>query len=248
MSDSPRKVVKARVALRFFAGLCASLALPILLIMQIPMVPVVGVTWDLANLLGYLSLACCLLLFVYAGRPLAFPPFSGRFFANLHRELGYIALLLAAAHVGILLISEPLLLEHLKPAAPLYMLSGLVASLLLLILVISSIPRFRRRLWPDYHRFKFLHAWLAIACVALVLWHVVGSSFYLNTVTKLVIGSLAAAAVLGLYLWRRYRSQRSARRPGRIRDTAAYSHWIAYGSLALLLMAVVVIAVLRVSV
>jgi hypothetical protein len=81
--------------------------------MQIPVVPVVGVVWDFANLLGYLALGCCLLLFVYAGRPRAFPPFSGRFFANLHRDLGYSALLLVSAHVVILLVSEPLLLLHL---------------------------------------------------------------------------------------------------------------------------------------
>jgi len=216
--------------------------------MQMPMVPVVGVAWDLANLLGYLTIACCILLFVYAGRPRAFPPFSGRFFANIHRDLGYAALFFAIAHVAILLISEPLLLEHLKPTAPLYMLAGLVASLILLFLVIGSIPRWRRRIWPNYHRFKFLHAWLAVVCIALSCWHILGSSFYLNTTVKLVLGSLAAVAVFSFYLWGRYGWQGSAQGGTRIRDTAVYSHWIVYGSLVLLLVAVVAIAVLRVPV
>lgn len=92
--------------------------------------------WDWANALGYLGLAVSLLLFVYAGRARAFPPYSGRFFANLHRDLGYIALLLIGAHVVILLVREPLLLEHLKPTAPLHMLAGLLALILLMLLAL----------------------------------------------------------------------------------------------------------------
>ena len=214
--------------------------------MQMPIVPAVGVAWDLANLLGYLALASCLLLFVYVGRPRVFPPFSGRFFANLHRDLGYIALLLVIAHIGILLFSEPMLLEHLKPTAPFYMLAGMVASLILLLLVISSITPWRRRIWPDYRRFKFLHAWLAVACVALSCWHVLVSRFYLNTAIKLVVGSLAAMAVFGFYLWGRNRWQGSTHGRARIRDTTVYSHRIAYGSFVLLLVVAFAIAVLRV--
>ena len=246
MSELSRSTGRRRWALRFFAGLCACLALPVLLIMQMPVVPAVGVAWDLANLLGYLALACCLLLFIYAGRPRRSPPFSGRFFANLHRDIGYIALILVIAHVGILLVSEPLLLEHLKPTAPFYMLAGLMASLILLFLVISSIPHWRRRIWPNYRHFKFLHAWLAVACVALCCWHVLVSQFYLNTGIKLVVGSLAAMAVFGFYLWGRYHRQGPAQRQSRLRDTAVYSHPIAYGSLVLLLIVAVGIAVLRV--
>ena len=60
--------------------------------------------------------------------------------------------------------------------------------------------------------------------------------------------SLAAVAVFSFYLWGRYRWQGSAQGGTRIRDTAVYSHWIVYGSLVLLLVAVVAIAVLRVPV
>ena len=114
-------------------------------------------------------------------------------FANLHRDLGYLALLVVAARVGLLLVAEPLLLEHLKPSAPLYMLAGLLANLLLLVLVVSSITRLRRRVWPDYQRFKRLHAWLAIACVAFIGWHVADSRFYLNTELKLALAGVAVA-------------------------------------------------------
>ena len=99
------------VALRFFVGLCACLSLPLLLWAQWPAAPAAGLAWDLGNALGYLALAVCLLLFVYRGRPRRFPPFGGRFFAAMHRHLGYIALLLTSCHVGLLLWAEPLLLE-----------------------------------------------------------------------------------------------------------------------------------------
>lgn len=246
MEKLPRR--RRRLALRFLAGLSACLALPIVLIMQMPTAPAVGVVWDLANLLGYLALACCLLLFVYAGRPRHFPPFSGRFFANLHRDLGYIALLLLTAHVGFLLVSEPLLLEHLKPAAPMYMLAGLLASVILLILVVSSIPHWRRRIWPDYHHFKFLHALLAVVCLALACWHTLESHFYLNTGIKAWIGVLVTVTVFVFYLRGRYFPQRLAQRQSRIHDTALYSRRIALASLVLLFIAAIIVAVVRVPV
>ena len=205
------------------------------------MAPFAGLAWDWANYLGYLGLAIVMLLFSYAGRPRTFPPFSGRFFANLHRDLGYLALLVVAAHVGLLLVAEPLLLEHLKPSAPLYMLAGLLASLLLLVLVVSSITRLRRRVWPDYQRFKRLHAWLAIACVAFIGWHVAGSRFYLNTELKLALAGVAVATLPGYYLKARLGTRRNVRFASRLRDTAAYSHLVSCG--AVLLLSVIALAV-----
>ena len=205
------------------------------------MAPAVALVWDWANALGFLGLATCLLLFVYAGRPRSSPPFSGRFFANLHRDLGYLALALVTGHVGLLLLSEPLLLEPLKSSAPLYMLAGLGAAVLLLVLVFSSITGLRKRIWQDYHRFKWLHAVLAIACVALIGWHVAGSRFYLNTSPKLAAGGLAVIGLMGYYLRRRLGRRPDIRRASRMRDTAGYSHALSYG--AVLLLSVIALAV-----
>jgi DMSO/TMAO reductase YedYZ heme-binding membrane subunit len=147
-----------------------------------------------------------------------------------------------SAHVVILLVSEPLLLEHLKPTAPPYMLAGLGASVLLFVLVISSITRWRRRLWPDYRRFKWQHAWLAVICLLLACWHVVASDFYLNSTVKLVVGILVVIGIFARYLWVRFMTHGRGRGSHRIRNTAAYSHPISYGALILLLIAVFLLA------
>lgn len=220
-------------ALRFFCLLACCLALPLLLICLGQRAPVVNLLWDWANALGYLAVTLGLLLFVYAGRPRAFPPFSGRFFANIHRDFGYIALLLVVLHIGLLLYAEPLLLEHLKPTAPVHMLAGLVSAILMLLLVLSSITALRRRLWPDYHRFRVVHAWLSVGVLILLLIHIVGSAYYLNSVWKIALCLALAAGVLAQYLDGRFVHLRHDRSVERLRNTSHYSHWLSYGPVVL---------------
>lgn len=204
--------------------LVVCMLLPVMLASLWPPAPGIHTLWDWANGMGYLALALCLFLFAYKGRPRRYPAYSGRFFANLHRDLGYIALALLAGHVGILLAAEPLLLEHFKPTAPLHMLSGLLALLLMALLVLFSVPTLRRRLWPDYHLFRHVHAVLAVAVIALTLYHVVVSAFYLNAVWKQSVLLLSAAAIVISYGALR---QREPRMPAtRSRNSARYSHAI----------------------
>jgi hypothetical protein len=192
--------------------------------------------------MGYLVLAIGLLLFVYRGRAHTFPPFSGRFFANLHRDLGYVALLLLAGHVGVLLVAEPLLLEHLKPTAPLHMMSGLLALILMLVLVFTSIPTARRRLWSDYYRFRHLHGLVAVAIILLVFFHVLVSGFYINSRWKI---GMAAVTSLGiLFYYGRGKYLPIPLTSSRVRDSARYSHLISYGSALLALSFCLALALL----
>jgi predicted ferric reductase len=220
-------------ALRFFFLLASCLAVPLVLVSLGQRAPVVNLLWDWANALGYLALALGLLLFVYAGRPRAFPPFSGRFFANIHRDFGYIALLLVLLHISLLLYAEPLLVEHLKLTAPVHMLAGLISAVLMLLLVLGSITALRRRLWPDYHRFRVVHAWLSVGVLLLLLIHIVGSAYYLNSVWKVTVCLALAGGVVGQYLDGRLMHLRHDRSVQRLRDTSHYSHWLSYGTVAL---------------
>lgn len=230
------------MALRFTALLIALLLAPIVLVLLAPVPASLGYSWDLANGVGYLSLALCLLLFVYAGRARTFPPYSGRFFANLHRDLGYLALALALAHAGLLLYREPLLLEHLKPTAPLHMLAGTLALLLMILLVVSSLPRVRRGIWPDYHRFRHLHAVVSVSVLALSLYHVIESGYYLNHPWKIALLGAIATLVALAYALRQHGAIAGA--VDRTRNSARYSHLISYGAGLLALAVIITLALL----
>jgi predicted ferric reductase len=223
-----------RQALVFSGCLIACLLAPIAIVMLWPVPAPVNPLWDWANAMGYLAVAISLFLFIYKGRAHTFPPFSGRFFANFHRDLGYIVVLLLAGHVGVLLVEEPLLLEHLKPTAPLHMMSGLLALVLMLLLVCTSIPVVRRRLWPDYHLFRHLHGLAAVAIVLLVFFHVLVSGFYLNSEWKIGLATATGMGILLYYARGMYQLVPAAM--SRVRDSARYSHMISYGSVALVLL------------
>ena len=233
MSDSRGR---RALGLRFSLLLLACIAAPLVLVSLGVRAPAVSILWDWSNAMGYLALALGLMLFIYAGRPRAFPPFSGRFFANLHRDFGYIALVLVAAHIGILIYAEPLLLEHLKPTAPLYMLAGLGSALLMVVVVLTSVTALRRRLWQDYQRYRAFHAWLSIAALVLLLVHVVLSGYYLNSGWKLALCLAVAIAVLGLYLDKRYVHLRHDRTIQRLRNTSHYSHVLSCGPVLVVLV------------
>lgn len=218
-------------AFRFGAILVLCLCAPLLLVSLGPRAPAVSLLWDWANALGYIALALTVLLFIYAGRPRAFPPFSGRFFANIHRDFGYIAFALVVSHIAIMLSAEPLLLEHLKLTAPLHMLAGLASAVVMLLLVVTSTTSLRRKLWSGYQRFRSLHAWLAISALLLVLFHVVGSGYYLNSLWKIAVCFLTVTLVLGLYLDNRCVHRRHHRTVTRLRDTSHYAHWMSMGAL-----------------
>lgn len=230
-------------AIKFSAVLLLCLLTPLLLVSMAPAPQAIYTLWDWANVMGYMAMTIALLLFVYRGRARSFPPFSGRFFANLHRDLGYIAMFLIAGHVGLLLWVEPLLLEHLKPTAPLHMLAGLFALILMVVLVISSVPFLRRRVWPNYDGFRRAHMLFAAAILGLVIYHVVMSGFYMNSRWK-----LAALAGVGCYVAiSAIRNERTVLLSGivRIRNSAGYSHMITYCVTLLVLMASLVVLLLQ---
>jgi hypothetical protein len=231
---------------RFTALLVVCLLAPIALVLLPPLPAPLGVSWDFASGAGYLSLALSLLLFFYAGRARAFPPYSGRFFANLHRDLGYIALFLALIHAGVLLLVEPLLLEHLTLTAPLHMLAGTLALLLMTLLVLSSLPQLRRRLWSDYHRFRHLHAVASVGAVVLCFYHVFESGYYLNHLWKIVILGIIGLAVVLAYAVRQHGVLAGG--IDRTRNSARFSHLISYSALLLALVTLGILVLIPVLV
>ncbi len=220
-----------------FFRLCLSLAVPLMLLWGIVPAPTTVFLWDWANAIGYLAVALLFLLFVYRGQPQSLPAFSGRFFINLHRDLGVLALIFVGLHMGVLLASEPLLMEHLKPTAPWYMLSGLASAVLLIMIVLSSLPSLRKRVWSDYSVFRKYHLLISVSIIVLLLIHLFGSQYYLNSLWKKLLMILMGCYVLTRYSIQKRRSGYNGSNDNlRKRGNVSVSMLVSYGSLWVMLL------------
>jgi len=205
--------------------------------------PLTGVVWDFANALGYVAVAYFLLLFVFHGKQKVYPLFKGHFFTRFHRDLGFGAFILTFLHIVILLIQEPLLLEHLKLSAPWYMLSGLLASLLMVILVLSSLVRFRSRIWKDYRRFQWTHKWGAILLVMLIGFHIVGSGYYMNSPFKVILLSAFCLGTLLHYVHEQ--KTKTLDIQIRVKSSKHTSAWISFSLMTLFSIATLIVIILQ---
>ncbi|MGH8598329.1 MAG: ferric reductase-like transmembrane domain-containing protein, partial [Gammaproteobacteria bacterium] len=130
-----------------------------------------------------------------------------RLVQTVHRELSYVALGCAVAHVAILLILEGRVVEYLKLSAESAMLAGLFGILLVVALVISS--RYRENLRIGYRSWRTWHGVLSIAAIGLIGWHLLGAGYYFDPGTKGLglIALLSAPTILILsFRWRPLRA------------------------------------------
>ncbi|MCY1425695.1 Ferric reductase like transmembrane component [compost metagenome] len=203
--------------------------LPFALLLFVDAMPGLELSWDFANAAGLLSAVLLLLLFVYSGRPLSRPYYDGKFFMTLHRDLGYAAVVLLALHIGVLLFSEPLVLDYLLPSASFSMLSGTLASLLLLILVPISLQPVRQRLWRHHLRFRRWHYGISTLMLVLLAVHVIGVGFYTGAQWKALLWGALTFAALAWPLLPRAALERG--NGPRRRNTAIFARWLSVGLL-----------------
>ncbi|MNF92802.1 hypothetical protein D3C84_754560 [compost metagenome] len=203
--------------------------LPLVLMLLVEAMPGLAPLWDFANAAGLFAAVLLLLLFVYSGRPLSSPHYDGKFFLGLHRDLGYVTLLLLAAHIGLLAFEEPLVLDYLLPSAAAPMLAGTLATLLLLVLIPISLAPLRQRLWRHHLRFKRWHYGIGAALLVLLAIHVIGVGYYSGTRWKALLwGGLTGAALAWPLLPRRALERGNERRR---RNTAVFASWLSAGLL-----------------
>lgn len=191
--------------------------LPLAALLLVDAMPGVALPWDFANAAGLLAAILLLLLFHLNGRPLERPRHDGKFFRALHRDLAFAASAWSVLHVGVLLYDEPLLLNYLLPSAPGYMLAGLGAALVLVLLVTLSLTPMRRRLWRDHRQFRRWHYRFGLVIVALIAWHVLGAGFYLHAPWKVALWVLLT---LAMAIWPRLPRAAARSRERRRRNTA----------------------------
>ena len=98
-------------------------------------------------------------------------------------------------HIGLVWIPDQTIWSYVAVSAPGYMWAGLGAMTALLALVALALPG-SRRFWHERRsQFRRWHWGLAIALVALTIWHVVGSGFYVSRLEGIVLCAVAGAAV-----------------------------------------------------
>ena len=169
----------------------------------------VGPAWELSQWAGLLAAISCIGLCGASLRPRdAQPPTLVSL--RMHTAIGWAALILAALHIGGLVLSDRTVIEYLKPTAPLYQFAGIAAALLLLLLVLLSHGPLRRRLWKSHRGYQASHVILACALAALLAVHVVVTARYLGGRGR---RALYVAATIGalLMLLRARRPPQSAR-------------------------------------
>ena len=157
----------------------------------------VGVGWELCQMAGLLGCIGCIVL---CGAPLR--PRQSRpptlLSLRLHTLIGWLVLLAVGIHVGGLILSDRLVVEYLKPSAPLYQLAGVAATIVLLVVVLGGLPGVRRRLWNSHRGFQATHVILGCVLIALLAVHVIVTARYVGGRGRRVV--ILAAMIGGLLM------------------------------------------------
>ena len=152
--------------------------------------PVLGAGWfwDLGNGVGFAAFSGLLYLSLASAKGIHY---------EAHRHLAYAVLLLAALHVFWLLLGDAVVVEYLRPGAPLYMWVGLAGFALLNLLMLVSLPSYRRRVHRSHAGFRHWHRGFAIAVTVGAAWHILMSGHYLRSpIQWLAFVALVAFACL----------------------------------------------------
>ncbi len=135
--------------------------------------PTAGFAWDFLGALGFCAFAVLALLGWDSETPARQPRL------DLHRNLGVLACALIVAHgVGYLLIDSTVV-EYLLPTAPAYMLAGVLAALMLLVMTLTSLPRYRSRSFASFASFRRWHRVSFLVVLTGSAWHVLATDFSL---------------------------------------------------------------------
>jgi predicted CXXCH cytochrome family protein len=138
-----------------------------------------GTGWELSQMAGLLGCIGCVAL---CGAPLrprnANPPTL--LSLKAHTVIGWVSLSLVAIHVGGLILADRVVVEYLKPSAPLYQLAGITAAALLLMVVVSGIAAVRRRLFRSHRGFQATHVIGGCVLIALIAMHVIATDRYVG--------------------------------------------------------------------
>lgn len=174
-------------------------AVALLILTWIPPLPMgSGKTIAALDLAGYGAALCLLHLFLFPLRKRLSMP-GGPVALSLHHRISDCGLVLTVAHTAGYLVMQPLTLDYLLPTAPIYMLAGLLALILYVVLTVTSLHGPRRHLFASSRWFQAIHIILATILLVAVVLHLVGSGLFLNSLWKqATFGVFTSLAVIGV--------------------------------------------------
>lgn len=160
-----------------------------------------GFWWDFSMALGYAAASMMALMFFLTSRfKRAALPFGVDIIYYFHKHIALLLFLFITAHPVILLYTEPVVWERISPGQlNRYMAAGIVSFILLACIVFSSL--WRKQLHIHYDNWRLVHAFLSVAAFILVLVHIEGAGYYINTTAKQIIWGTILGSCLLLLLY-----------------------------------------------
>ena len=158
--------------------------------------------WEFSEILGLAGALACLALCACPVRPRESTP-AVLLSLRRHQKLGWTALGAAAFHILSAVLTDPPVIEYLKPTLPLYQLAGIGALAVLLILVGSSLASARRRLWKSHRDFQAAHIIFGCLLAVLIAAHVIPASRYTGGYARRILFIAVAASGIAMLLRRR---------------------------------------------
>jgi len=113
-------------------------------------------------------------------------PFGVDILYYFHKQISLLLLLFVLAHPLILIVSEPVVVEMLKPnLLNRYMAAGIVSFVFVVLIMVSSL--WRKQLGIHYDNWRLVHIFLSASAFLLALVHIEGVSHYIATPEKRIV-------------------------------------------------------------
>jgi predicted ferric reductase len=196
------------------AGYCLAAVLPLAAVLVGSPPGDRGLALELASAFGIVALTLLALQLALPARlGVVARPLGAEVAIRLHRHLADVLVAAIAAHVALVVVSDPSNLALFDPLGAPWRAQAAVASCAALAALIAT-SVLRRKLRLSYARWRGLHNALGIGALGLGLLHAIGVDRYLtNGPSGLLTAGLAGVGFLGLIELRLLRPRRLAARP-----------------------------------
>jgi predicted ferric reductase len=160
-----------------------------------------GFVTDLSVALGFAALTIMVLQFGLVARfSRVSAPFGIDALIQYHRQIGFVALVLAIAHPALVIVNDPTKLALLDfPHAPNRARFAVSSVAALLLLIATSV--WRKRLRLRYETWQLLHGLLAVAVVGLAIAHMFGVGYYSASRWQRGLWLALGATLTGVIAW-----------------------------------------------